>query len=210
MAYNQKNNPFKKISSSPVTARKSPFFSIETPVEVEGEIDRSAKRKDSARLRKIRYANQTKAAERATEVRGEFDEQFETKTTGNTLLNNKKFIRTANLGSSPDRDGVVDRLMLMGQEDVKEFENKIIDIGMGFSPDDSKLELFAKAHLIDVDQFKPYLKKANISVKELKTIVNNQLINMPDKNKDGTADVMEGLQGMYIRNLVKRKLNSLR
>ena len=81
---------------------------------------------------------------------------------------------------------------------------------MGFSPDDSKVKMVAKAELIDVDQFKPYLKKANISVKELKTIINNQLINMPDKNKDGTADIMEGLQGVYIRNLVKRKLNSLR
>ena len=218
MAYNQKNNPFKKLSSSPVTARKSPFFSHETPVETESKtrdhasivqwLEGLEKDKD---IRELRRERRSEAVETLGNIRVALGDERGAKG-GKDNFQNKHSIRTLNKESTGN---AIDKLMAMPSEDINTLTSDIMGV---IEPFKGITELtptaLARIYDLDLTKFKKYFKKADISVEELGEIITNKLDSMPDKDNDGTADYWQGfggrLQRAGVNKVITAKLKALK
>ena len=205
MVYNQKNNPFKKISSSPVTARKSPFFSRETPAETEGKTPREilAEKNINKIKRRRDYANEL----------GEIREEIgETPKHRNTLPRDLEFIKTADR-AAPE---ALDKVMSMPEEDMDIMKQELVNVTKPFIglKKAGITEIVGKVKDLDLSNFKPFFKKADVSVDELSSIIAAQIDNLPDLNEDGTPDMFEGVVGrtkrFAINQLIAFKLKALK
>ena len=197
MAYNQKNNPFKKISSSPVMVRKSPFFSTETPVETEGEsLELSEAEKSRARVAKV-----TEATERLREIKKDLS-------LGKDSTKDRGFIQDAD---GKDKGRSIQKIMNLPKEDVDSFQQDIVDIARPFTGDTSRTDLMKNIYNLDLSEFKKYITKAYISVSDISNIISERLDNMPDKDKDGTPDFFEFSGSRFLMNqIIARKLKALK
>ena len=145
MAYNQKNNPFKKISSSPVTARKSPFFSLETPVGTEGEgLGLSEAEKSRARV-----ANVTDATKRLREIKKDLS-------LGKDSTKDRVFIQDAD---SKDKGLSIQKIMNLPKEDIDSMQQDIVNIAKPFTEKMNKTDFAAKIYNLDLSEFKKYITK---------------------------------------------------
>ena len=205
MVYNQKNNPFKKISSSPVTARKSPFFSRETPAETEGKTPREilAEKNINKIKRRRDYANEL----------GEIREEIgETPKHRNTLPRDLEFIKTADR-AAPE---ALDKVMSMPEEDMDIMKQELVNVTKPFIglKEAGITEIAGKVKDLDLSNFKQFFKKADVSVDELSSIIAAQIDNLPDLNEDGTPDMFEGVVGrtkrFAINQLIAYKLKALK
>ena len=205
MAYNQKNNPFKKISSSPVTARKSPFFSIETPVETEGKTPREmlAEKSRNKVSRRYDYANEL------GDIRVEIGESDRRK---NNMSRNLDFIKTADK-AAPE---ALDKVMSMPEKDMDIMKQELVNVTKPFIglKEAGITEIAGKVKDLDLSNFKQFFKKADVSVGELSSIIAAQIDNLPDLNRDGTPDMFEGITGktkrFAINQLIAHKLKALK
>ena len=203
MAYNQKNNPFKKISSSPVTARKSPFFSIETPVETGGGTEElTLAEKSRARVkREVEYTKEL------GDIRVEIGESRRHRTS-----ENRRFVRTADK-AAPE---ALDKVMSMPEEDMAAMKRELVNLTKPFIglKKAGITEVAGKVKDLDLSNFKQFFKKADVSVDELSSIITAQIDNLPDLNKDGTPDMFEGIVGrtkrFAINKLIAHKLKALK
>ena len=208
MAYNQKNNPFKKISSSPVTARKSPFFFTETPVETEDKT-----RDHASRVRWLEGLEKDKdiregrdeAVETLGNIRVALGDERGAKGGKDNFLN-KHQIRTLNKESTGN---AIDKLMAMPREDIDTLTSDIMGVIKPFKGI-TKLTptALARVHDLDLTKFKKYFKKADISVEELGEVITNKLDSMPDDDNDGTADYWQGFGGRVKRAAVNKVINA--
>ena len=205
MVYNQKNNPFKKISSSPVTARKSPFFSRETPAETEGKTPREilAEKNINKLKRRRDYANEL------NDIRVEIGESHRRK---NNMSRNVDFIKTTDK-AAPE---ALDKVMSMPEEDMDTMKEELVNVTkpfIGLKKAGIK-EIAGKVKDLDLSNFKQFFKKADVSVDELSNIISAQIDNLPDLNEDGTPDMFEGIVGrtkrFAINKLIAHKLKALK
>ena len=197
MAYNQKNNPFKKISSSPVTARKSPFFSLETPVGTESEgLGLSEAEKSRARV-----ANVTDATKRLREIKKDLS-------LGKDSTKDRVFIQDAD---SKDKGLSIQKIMNLPKEDIDSMQQDIVNIAKPFTEKMNKTDFAAKIYNLDLSEFKKYITKAGVSVSDISNIISERLDNMPDEDRDGTPDFFETPGSRFFMNkVIAQKLKALK
>ena len=209
MAYTQKNNPFKKLNNSPSTAKKSPLFFSETPVdsEVEMKYPKTPKwstsgkegfKRATVELGEIRVA--------LGDERGGLDkgQNYQNKTLVKNF-NNKK------------TGFAIDKLMAMDEQDINSFTNEIQDTVKPFKGLDffkNPIEVISLVKKLDLSSFQKYFDKTNISVDELSSIITDGLDSMPDEDRDGKADKWQGVKGnlerIAVDKIVKKKLKQLK
>jgi len=209
MAYNQKNNPFKKLSSSPVTARKSPFFSTETPVETGGGTEGETKELTAAEKSRARVKREIEYMKELGDIRVEIGES---KRTRNNRSRNRDFVRTADK-AAPE---ALDKVMNMSEEDMAAMRRELVNVTKPFIglKKAGITEVAVKVKDLDLSNFKQFFKKADVSVGELSSIIAAQIDNLPDLNRDGTPDMFEGITGktkrFAINQLIAHKLKALK
>ena len=124
------------------------------------------------------------------------------------------FIKTAK-EAGPE---VFDKLMSLPKKSLIKFQDEVIKVAKPFVGKKiggikNSVKLLEQVEEMDLSGFKTYLDEADISKGDIREIVVSQLNNLPDKNKDGTPDVFEGIKGKIIREGINRvmdaKLNSL-
>ena len=199
MAYIQKNNPFKKLSSSPVTARKSPFFSTETPVETGGETEGETKELTLAEKSRNKVSRRYDYANELGDIRVEIGESDRTK---NNMDRNLDFIKTADK-AAPE---ALDKVMSMPEKDMDIMKQELVNVTKPFIglKEAGITEIAGKVKDLDLSNFKQFFKKAGVSVGELSNIISAQIDNLPDLNKDGTPDMFEGVVGKIKFDLLNR------
>ena len=194
MAYNQKNNPFKKSNGLQTTAKRSPLFKAE-PFVVKSPDNEIAKES------RARVARVTDATERLTEIKKDLS-------LGKTPKKDRGFIQDAN---SKDKGRSINKIMKLPKEDVDSFQQDIVDIARPFIGDTNRVDLMKNLFNLDLSGFKKYITKADVNVSDLSNIISERLDNLPDEDKDGTPDFFETPGSRYLINqIIKRKLRALK
>jgi|TARA_R110000824_G_scaffold109852_1_gene257738 hypothetical protein len=239
MAYNQKNNPFKKTTDPSGDGGKEYKFNTRFVTNPE-DID-LAKRLNKLRFNmghiypitseeEIREKNphlKEKSVQnrlrRTAQTEKERSELYAISPTGSSTnypaehpANYKKdlaFIKSAREAGGD----VFNKVMSMPEQDIVNLEQDVIATAQPFRGKNlgknttATLKELAK---LDLSRFKPYLEKSGLEVNDISKIITSQLNNLPDLNKDGTPDAFEGIKGKILKKgidyLVSSKLDHLR
>ena len=194
MAYNQKNNPFKKSNGLQTTAKRSPLFKAE-PFVVKSPDNEIAKES------RARVARVTDATERLKEIKKDLS-------LGKDSSKNREFIMEAN---SKSKGRSIGKIMKLPKEDVDSFQQDIVDIARPFTGGTNRVDLMKNMYNLDLSGFKKYITKADINVSDLSNIISERLDKMPDEDKDGTPDFFEYPGSRFLMNkIITQKLKALK
>ena len=228
MAYTQKGNPFKqKPTVQEKLATQLEEIKRQNALENKETLD-IAKRLNKMRFemghlypivskeeienREHRPRDTRYTQQRLDETAQTEEERLELYNQNKKLRHDIRFIQTAKKAGGE----TFDKLMSLPNKDLVDFQNEVIRvakplIGLEIGGDKKTLDAIKG---IDLSGFKPFLEKANIGTGDIRRIVDAQISDMPDENKDGTPDKFEGASGYVLKKgieyLINQKIKQLK